>query len=336
MPTEGTVTASGRISALLELGMGFHQEFTGRQNAYMQAYLQGMGHAEADALMPAIAEFAEIGDYFDKSIRIYSSGMQLRLAFSVATAVRPDILIVDEALAVGDAYFQHKCFDRIRNFRNDGTTLMFVSHDPAAVKSLCDRAVLIDGGRVVHDGSPDEVLDHYNALIAPDAANASIKLANGTSRGTRSGDGKVQISKIDMVVAGCAGQHAVVSGQTMNIRVVLLGHERLEQVTLGILIKDRLGNDIFGTNTYYLNQPIGPVVPKQKKEIVFDFPSLALGPGHYSVTLAAHSSFDHLAGNHDWWDRALVFQVFPAEGPHTVGVCNLKVSCTCCDLLETA
>jgi len=116
-PSEGRVHLTGRVSALLELGMGFHPEFTGRQNVYMQAYLHGLSHDEVDGLLPGIAAFAEIGDYFDQPVRIYSSGMQVRLAFSVATALRPDILIVDEALAVGDAYFQHKCFDRIRRYR---------------------------------------------------------------------------------------------------------------------------------------------------------------------------------------------------------------------------
>ena len=334
VPTRGNVSAEGRISALLELGMGFHPEFTGRQNAYMQSYLQGMERSEVDAVMPAIAAFAEIGDYFDKPIRIYSTGMQLRLAFSVATAVRPDILIVDEALAVGDAYFQHKCFDRIRRYRDEGTTLMFVSHDPSAVKSLCDRAVLLDKGSIVHDGRPAEVLDHYNAIIAPEAASAAIRLSSEFSHGTRSGDGKIRIEKVEMGAAGSPGQYAVVSGQPMSVRVSMQGWEHLDELTLGILIKDRLGNDVFGTNTFYLKQEIGPVAPRQKKRVTFDFPALNLGPGHYSVTLAAHSSSNHLAGNHDWWERALMFQVIPSEGPHTVGVCHLAVNCSCSDLLE--
>lgn len=332
-PTEGHVTATGRVSALLELGMGFHHEFTGRQNAYMQGYLQGMSRAEVAAIMPEIAAFAEIGEYLDRPIRIYSSGMLLRLAFSVATAVRPDILIVDEALAVGDAYFQHKCFDRIRNYRNNGTTLLFVSHDPGAVKSLCDRAVLIEGGGVVRDGAPADVIDYYNALIAPDAAHAAIQATSDISRGTRSGNGKIRIQEVDLLAEG-ASRRAVTSGQAVSIRIVIEGNDSLEDFTLGILIKDRLGNDVFGTNTFHLQQPLGPIEYRQRKEVTFCFPSLSLGSGHYTVTLAVHASSDHLAGSYDWWERALVFQVMAPEGSHTIGVCHMPVQCISQNIAE--
>ena len=330
-PTEGNISLTGRVSALLELGMGFHHEFTGRQNAYMQGYLQGMGHSEIDSLIPSIAAFAEIGDYLDRPIRIYSSGMLLRLAFSIATAVRPDILIVDEALAVGDAYFQHKCFDRIRSYRISGTTLLFVSHDPGAVKSLCDRAILIDGGSIVSDGTPADVLDYYNALIATDAAHVAIQENSDISLGSRSGNGKIRIQEIDLLVDGIS-RRAVTSGQAVNIRVLLQGNESFEDFTLGLLIKDRLGNDVFGTNTFHLQQRLGPIMPKQRKEVAFDISSLSLGPGHYSITFAIHAASDHLAGNYDWWERAIVFQVMPAEGPHTVGVCYFPVQCVCHDI----
>ena len=135
-PTEGAIHRDGRIGAILELGIGFHPEFSGRQNILIAGQLMGLDVDEISSAMPAIAEFAEIGSYFDQPLRTYSSGMQLRLAFSVATAIRPDVLILDEALAIGDAYFQHKCAARIRAFRREGTTLLFVSHDPTAVRSL--------------------------------------------------------------------------------------------------------------------------------------------------------------------------------------------------------
>src|SRR5436190_20641545 len=165
-PTEGSIVARGRIAAILELGMGFHPEFTGRQNVFIAGQLLGLETAEIAAAMPDIERFAEIGSYFDQPVRVYSSDMQVRLAFSVATAVRPDLLIVDEALSVGDAYFQHKSMARIKAFREQGTTLLFVSHDPGAVKTLCDRAILLDRGVVVRDGRPDDILDYYNAIIA--------------------------------------------------------------------------------------------------------------------------------------------------------------------------
>jgi lipopolysaccharide transport system ATP-binding protein len=325
-PTEGSVAMTGSMAALLELGLGFHPEFTGRHNVYMQGYLQGLGHAQMDALMPSIADFAEIGSYLDRPVRIYSSGMQVRLAFSVATAIRPEILIVDEALSVGDAYFQHKCFDRIRQFRAQGTTLLFVSHDPGAVKTLCDRAVLINDGTIQLDGNPADVLDYYNALIAPNTPDHAIQTGTPEGGGTRSGTGAVHIVEAGLSSHG-KSISAINAGQPAAITVQIQVRDPLEDFTLGLLIKDRLGNDIFGTNTHHMGQALGPVVAGSTLHLSFNIPALALGPGHYSVTLAAHASYDHLAGNYDWWERAIVFQVMPALGTHTIGTSHMPITC---------
>ena len=150
-PTEGQVQIHGRIAAILELGMGFNPELTGRQNVHHAAGLMGFTPEQIDAALPDIEAFAEIGDYFGEPVRTYSSGMQMRVAFAVATAWRPEILIVDEALSVGDSYFQHKSFDRIREFQEQGTTLLIVSHDRGAIQSLCDRAILLESGTVIKD-----------------------------------------------------------------------------------------------------------------------------------------------------------------------------------------
>src|SRR3546814_3456178 len=168
----------------------FHAEFTGRQNAHMAGQLLGYSVEDITRLMPEIEAFAEINDYIDQPVRVYSSGMQVRLAFSVATAIRPDILIVDEALSVGDAYFQHKSFDRIREFRRRGTTLLLVSHDKDAIQSLCDRAILLSAGRLAMEGEPEAVMDYYNAMIA-EKENSTVeitRLENGKTR-TISGTG---------------------------------------------------------------------------------------------------------------------------------------------------
>ncbi|MGL4220012.1 MAG: ABC transporter ATP-binding protein, partial [Shewanella sp.] len=165
-PTTGSISLQGRVAALLELGMGFHPDFTGRQNVYVAGQLLGLTMAEISRLMPDIEAFAEIGEYINSPVRVYSSGMQMRLAFSVATAVRPDILIVDEALSVGDAYFQHKSFERIREYSKQGTTLLIVSHDKQAIQSICNRAILLNAGRVAMEGDPEAVMDYYNALLA--------------------------------------------------------------------------------------------------------------------------------------------------------------------------
>src|SRR5262249_700624 len=173
-PTGGQVQITGQAAALLELGMGFHPDFSGRQNAMIATQLMGLPVREATGRMAEIEAFAEIGDHLNQPVRTYSTGMVVRLAFSVATVVRPEILIVDETLSVGDVYFQHKCIRRIREFQEAGTTLLFVSHDPTAVKTLCGRALLLDRGQLIQDGSPDSVLDYYNALIAKREASEAI------------------------------------------------------------------------------------------------------------------------------------------------------------------
>src|SRR5699024_10609618 len=201
-PTTGTVEVGGRIAALLELGMGFHPDFTGRQNVYMAGQLAGLSSAQITTLMPEIESFAEIGDYLDQPVRVYSSGMQVRLAFSVATCIRPDVLIVDEALSVGDAYFQHKSFNRIREFREQGTTLLIVSHDRGAIQSLCDRAILLDQGAVIKDGAPEEVMDFYNALIAEkENSTVRIKQLNDGKVQTSSGTGEARVEEIVLLNA---------------------------------------------------------------------------------------------------------------------------------------
>ena len=323
-PTTGQITVNGRITALLELGMGFHADFTGRENVLMSARIAGIPASELEAVMAAVEEFAEIGDYIDQPVRTYSSGMQVRLAFSVATAVRPDILIVDEALSVGDTYFQHKSFDLIRRFLAEGTTLLFVSHSAASVKSICTRAILLDQGSIVCDDAPDKVLDYYNALIARSHAEYEIRqlATKGGGQVTRSGNGEARIDKLELIV-GQEPVNAMLSGQPAVIRVTGTSRVPLDQITVGILLRDRLGNDVFGTNTMHH----GSSAPRREGErfcAEFRFASLPLGSGSYSITAALHSLDNHIAGNYDWWDRALVFEVL-AQGPESVGVCRLPV-----------
>ncbi|HEV2220703.1 MAG TPA: ABC transporter ATP-binding protein, partial [Casimicrobiaceae bacterium] len=243
-PTAGHYEIGGRVAALLELGIGFHPEFTGRQNVYMAGNILGISRERVESSMGEIEDFAEIGDYIDQPVRTYSSGMQVRLAFSVATAVRPDVLVVDEALSVGDTYFQHKSFDRIRRFRDQGTTLLFVSHSPGAVKSLCDRALLLDHGVLLRDGAPDAVLDYYNALIAAQRADYESRQGDDRSgRGTRSGTAEASIESVEMRVGGQPA-NAVRSGQAVSFRVRMVARAPLPELTVGVLVRDRLGNDV--------------------------------------------------------------------------------------------
>lgn len=180
-PTTGSVKMEGRVAAMLELGMGFHPEFTGRQNVYMAGQLLNISSEDIARLMPEIEAFAEIGDYIDQPIRIYSSGMQVRLAFSVATAIRPDILIVDEALSVGDAYFQAKCYQRINNFKKQGTTLLLVSHSPGDVVKHCTRAILLKNGGIALDGTSRDVSNRYLDELFGKKTSSTVELMEETA-----------------------------------------------------------------------------------------------------------------------------------------------------------
>ncbi|MEK4849596.1 ABC transporter ATP-binding protein [Paenibacillus sp. FSL H7-0756] len=325
-PSNGTVTVQGKIAALLELGVGFHPDFTGIQNIYMLGQIMGLNNAEIDNLLPDIIDFAEIGDYLNEPVRTYSSGMAVRLAFSTATAVRPDILIVDEALSVGDSYFQHKCFSRIRKFREEGTSLLFVSHDPSAVKNLCDRAILLDQGVAIKDGHPDEILDYYNAIIAKREAENEINQSIGHNKKliTRSGNKDISISAVKILLAE-KQVSAVQVGDEITLRVEMICNKKVNKPTVGFIIRDRLGNDIFGTNTYYLNNE--SISCRENEKIIAEFHLDAnLGPGTYNITVAVHDQSDHLTKNYDWYDHAATFQVISGKENYFNGVSYLETT----------
>lgn len=319
-PTTGSVQTMGRVSALLELGMGFHPDFTGRQNVFMAGQLLGMKTETIARLMPDIEAFAEIGKYIDQPVRVYSSGMQMRLAFSVATAIRPDILIVDEALSVGDAYFQHKSFERIRQFRKQGTTLLIVSHDRQAILSICDRAMLLAGGQLVMQGKPEAVLDYYNARLA-DHQNQKVQQVERDDGKVQTVSGTGEATVQDICLLDDKGQRLEVVnvGQTVTLRVVVKVHTDIDRLVLGYSIKDRLGQVIFGTNTHLTRQPLEQV--KAGMVVRYDIRFAAnLGPGTYSVQTALVSTDTHLVNNYEWRDFALVFNVVNMNRHHFAGV----------------
>jgi lipopolysaccharide transport system ATP-binding protein len=308
-PTAGSVEITGSVAALLELGMGFHPDFTGRQNVFMAGQLLGMGVDEIERRMPEIEAFAEIGDYIDEPVRTYSSGMQMRLAFSVATARRPDVLIVDEALSVGDAYFQHKSFDRIRTYRNAGTTLLIVSHDKTSIQSICDRAILLDGGRVAKEGAPEEVMDYYNALLV-ERENRSIrqeKREDGKVQ-TVSGSGEATVTRIALLNESGQPQEIFDVGVPATLEVEATCRAAIPRLVLGYMIKDRLGQPVYGTNTDLKKQPLHDLAAGERVTFRFDFP-LNLGVGSYSIAVALQSTDTHLVDNYEWRDLALVFSV---------------------------
>jgi lipopolysaccharide transport system ATP-binding protein len=319
-PTAGSVSVTGRVAALLELGMGFHPDFTGRQNAIMAGQLLGYSIEEIDRIMPAIEAFAEIGEYINQPVRVFSSGMQMRLAFSVATAIRPDVLIVDEALSVGDAYFQHKSFDRIREYGRQGTTLLIVSHDKGAIQGICDRAILLDAGRLSMEGAPEEVMDYYNALLAErEGDSVQRQLTESGKVQTISGTREAMIESVALLNARGEPTEVVNVGQPVELRVSVCVNADLPELVLGYVIKDRLGQPVFGTNTHHLKRKVVAVQRGARLTYRLRFPA-NLGVGTYSVAIALHTADTHLSKNFEWRDLALVFKVVNVDKADFVGV----------------
>jgi len=318
-PTTGSVYMNGRVAALLELGMGFHPDFTGRQNAYMAGQLLGYSIEDIARLMPEIEDFAEIGEYIDQPIRVYSSGMQMRLAFSVATAVRPDILIVDEALSVGDTYFQHKSFDRIREFRKQGTTLLIVSHDRQAIQSICDRAILLSAGQLVMEGSPEAVSDYYNAMLADEQKQHIMQtsVVDGKQR-IDSGTYEAEISSVELVDEKGLPLEIVAVGQKVTVIVNVKVNKEINGLVMGFGIKDRLGQMVFGTNTLHTRQKIDNAAAGDAFVYKINFEA-RLGVGSFSIHCSLVENDSHVEKNYHWIDRALVFNVVNMDKPFFAG-----------------
>lgn len=326
-PTRGSSSCRGRVAALLELGAGFNPEFTGRENAYLNGSILGMTMQQVEEKMPAIEDFAEIGDFIDQPVKTYSSGMQIRLAFSVLTQIDPDILIVDEALAVGDAYFQHKSMQQMKRFRQQGKSILLVSHDPGMIKAMCDRAIILENGRLIRDGSAEAVADYYNALVArkqKDSEIRQVELQSGRVV-TRSGNQKMVIDQFELIDEAGIPTRAFLAGGRARITAILTSNEEILNPTVGFLIRDRLGNDVFGTNTFHLDLASGPLQAGDRLQVEFDL-DLDLGSGSYSLTLAAHLGDNHLIESYDWFDHVIAFVVMPGRGPKQVGTARLPVT----------
>ncbi|PRM92692.1 ABC transporter ATP-binding protein [Aliarcobacter cryaerophilus] len=317
--TKGEINTTGKISAILELGMGFHPDLTGRQNAYHSAGLMGYTSKQIDAVISDIEDFAEIGEYFDYPVRTYSSGMQMRVAFAVATAYRPNILIIDEALSVGDSYFQHKSFDKIKKFKEQGTSLLFVSHDKASILALCDRAILIDKGELLKEGNPEEITDYYNALIAQ-KENSSVKQQNTNSNKlqTISGTGEATIEKVALYNQEGELIDVVGVGDLVDLKVDVKINKDISSLVLGYAIKDRLGQTMYGTNTWHTKQIIDFPKENDKYQFTLTFPA-NLGVGTYSIVIALTNSDTHLNENYEWRDLALIFDVVNLNKTYFVG-----------------
>lgn len=320
LPDAGQVQCSGRITGLLELGAGFDGNLSGLQNIRANATLLGLSAQDIDASVDQIVAFAELGDYIHSPVRTYSSGMAMRLGFSVAVHARPACFIVDEALSVGDARFQQKCLRKIQEFRQAGGSLLFVSHDLNAVKVLCDRAVVLEGGRIVHAGEPEQACLYYQRLLMQmDPADAADAAGAGTAR---YGQGGVRISAASLT--GAHGQdQRFACGEEVRLRIELAAAIDAQHLSLGFMVRDRLGQDIFGTNTHLQKTAIAC---KAGQTLQVEFTVLLnLGPGGYAITFGLHDRDDYTNDVQDWWNNSLAFEVDYAGEPDFVGVCPLPV-----------
>jgi lipopolysaccharide transport system ATP-binding protein len=339
-PTHGRVEHEGRVAALLELGAGFNPEFTGAENVSMNAALMGFSRREAERLMPEIERFAEIGDFINQPVKTYSSGMYVRLAFAIAASVEPDILVIDEALAVGDVVFQHRCLRRIKELQTGGATVLFVSHDAAAVRALCTRAILLNAGRLTADGRPPDVLNRYQKIImereraydeaarpAPNAAPGASDDADAlppVSHAYRHGDGSAEIVGAELFDASRRSARVVESGESLTLVVRAAFRRRIDDPVFGFLIRDQHGVHAYGTNTEAQQLPLGLVGEGEEVEVSFSF-DCWLGVGTYSIALNVHSSVTTGGGvGYDWLDGALFFRV--TSGTPVEGVANLNAT----------
>jgi ABC-type polysaccharide/polyol phosphate transport system ATPase subunit len=303
--TSGSLHVNGRVSALLELGSGFNPEFTGRENVFLNGSIYGLSRPEMARRFDEIAAFADIGDFIEQPVKTYSSGMMMRLAFAVAVSVQPDILIVDEALSVGDVFFTQKCFQRIREIVHRGATLIFVSHDTGSVQNLCDRGLLLSQGKLVHDGAPEDCVSRYFNLHQPTTASAAGPVAAGhhapvapnlrtalvaadilPSAKSRHGD-----RKLELIAAAVLDGHGAATWDfellhRATIRVLFKAHAPIALPSVGLQLHDRMGNLLFAAGNSQLRFPLPPLAAGE--EIMLDFRvTLTAQAGLYTLSLDA-------------------------------------------------
>ena len=338
-PTLGTVQVNGRVAALLELGAGFNPEFTGLENVFMNGALMGFSRSEIQQRLPQIERFAEIGEFIRQPVKTYSSGMYVRLAFAIAVNSDPEILIVDEALSVGDTIFQHRCVRRIKEMQESGATILFVSHEPTLVRALCSRAIILYRGQPIADGTAVDVLNRYQRLIMA----RELEYENNTAAGETDQDGAKQANTIvpalqyqyrhgnkaaevtEVELLNERGQPVefVDSGETVKIRLRYTFHQDVERPVCGFMIRNRHGINVYGTNTEQRGVKLEPAASGDTFESTFTF-RCALGQEHYFISVAVHSPDGEA---YDWLDGVIFFRVSCAI--EMEGIANLDADvCT--------
>lgn len=301
-PTTGTVTVRGRLNALLELGAGFNPEFTGRQNLFLNGAILGMSPRETEECLDSILDFAEIGSYIDQPVKTYSSGMVIRLGFAVAVHLHPEILVVDEALAVGDIYFRHRCMRKIHELRARGVTVVYVTHDVGEIKELGHRAVWLEGGRIRELGDVTEIAHRYlAALVIKDTERQQHQHASALQQRSapdtppevitglpwdvpRYGDGRAVLLGIEVTDPNGQPVEVVRTPAEVVVRVSLQARQPIEWPIVGVLVRTDQGVDFSGTNTARQNIPVAPMVPEEIRTFDFHLKLPEMAPGRYTFT----------------------------------------------------
>jgi lipopolysaccharide transport system ATP-binding protein len=323
-PTSGRVLCAGRVAALLELGAGFNPEFTGRENVYLNGEILGLSRKELEDVFPRIEAFAEIGQFIDRPVKEYSSGMYVRLAFSTAIHVDPEVLIVDEALAVGDAIFASRCVQKFEELRKKNVTVLLVSHDLGLIKRLADRAAFMLDGRIVMQGAPKDAVNQYVGFVL-DRERASQERSTGlleesvaAKSSFRHGDGASRV--MDVQIRSSAGEicHAFRPGEAIILRIRAVFQKPTSNPVVGILIRNRIGMDIFGTNTRLEHAALGDFEAGEEIQVEFELDCL-LSRQEYTVTVAVQY-WNGLS--QDWLDDILDFRV--EDTKDVAGVLNLN------------
>jgi lipopolysaccharide transport system ATP-binding protein len=322
LPDGGHFHVDGKITGLLELGTGFNHEFSGIDNIYMNGTYIGMGRKEIDKKLDTIVAFTELGEFINEPIKTYSSGMLMRLAFSVAFHADPACFVVDEALSVGDAHFQQKCIQALKNFKKKGGSIVFVSHDMNAVKILCERALLLEKGEVLRIGTPEEVINTYNYLLSKKQGDSTLKVISRSEDALNYGNRKVVFEGIDMKNDQGRVTEIFISGKPCCIEIQLRAQASLNDITVGIMIRDRFGQDIFGVNSFHLKTPI-QMNQGEVKTVQYAFDAFNIGPGKYTLTVAAHSQEIHVHDCYQWIDKVGEFEVVSGDDFIFEGVSRL-------------
>ncbi|MGH8990368.1 MAG: ABC transporter ATP-binding protein [Acidimicrobiia bacterium] len=316
-PTSGAVRSTGRMAALLELGAGFHPELTGRENVYLNGSILGLNRVDVDRVFDEIVGFAGLEQFIDTPVKHYSSGMYVRLGFAVAINVDPEILLVDEVLAVGDEAFQRKCIDKVRAFQAENRTIVVVTHAADLVRQMCHRAAALDHGQLVIEGDPNDVIRTFRErLMTGITSGAEVDRALATSELSPVW-GRVRIVEADVVYASNGG-HTAQPGEPMRIDVVLEAAQPVDDVVIGLAVYSSMGQLVYGTNTDILGADLGTIAGR--RTVSFRFAQVPLLDGTYALTFGVHT----LGGlNYDQWEARRHFEV--AAPGRDVGLVRLPV-----------